>query len=388
MRIYDLLLESYALANNQFLQNAPADLVQNTITTYKSLVDRNQVQGQERNIDYWRKQGWELFVKFVTDKMNTPTKTQIKKASVKGKSILLQETPEWLIVMPLSHTSSCFYGKDTEWCTARPTDHYFNAYFFTHNVDLIYCINKKSGGKWAIASHKDVKEVEMFDQKDNPISESQFYTQTGMHVNAILGLIPADHHEIKQVKELRQQLVNKTKLLLNQWRKTGKARNPEIEHLLIELKSSELCYTYVMGVGKTHGAQSFPEELSKAAVAHHSYSIPKTAAASALRYIANPNNSIYRLAIRSIPAAIRLIKNPDLTIQTLAVEQDPTTIVYLKSPPYEVQAKAIKHSPWLIRAIKNPSLDLQLLAVSQDPHTITYIKNPHPSVIQAAQSKK
>jgi hypothetical protein len=383
MRIMELLIESYKLATELFSQSAPEHIVKTAVTNYKTLVDKNQVQGAERNIDYWRKQGWDKFNQFVQAKLSQPTKSALKKREVQGDSILLQETPEWLIVMPLSHTASCYYGKNTEWCTARPADPYFNNYFFDHDVNLIYCIKKSSGQKWAIASHKDVSETEMFDQADRSISESEFNQQTGLNATSIINLIPHDDPRISHVKTTRNQLKNKTTSLLNKWSKVGKPRNAEIEQILSELKNPEMSYKYVMGVGKTHGPQMFPEEVSKSAVSHRVFE--SKPALSALRYIANTNTSINRLSVKTMPISIKWIPQPDDTLKWLAIQADGYAIRFVPNPSPEMQMAVVKKSPYLIGLIKNPSQEVQMIAVADDPKLISQIKNPHADVIKLAQ---
>jgi len=60
MRISELLAEGYKETIAAFNQEAgnlrtnDATIVQQTIDQYKSLVNRNQLQGNERNIDWWR----------------------------------------------------------------------------------------------------------------------------------------------------------------------------------------------------------------------------------------------------------------------------------------------------------------------------------------------
>jgi hypothetical protein len=52
------LAEGYKEVTQKFSQEVELSQVQDIITKYKDLVNRNQVQGNERNIDWWGKQGW------------------------------------------------------------------------------------------------------------------------------------------------------------------------------------------------------------------------------------------------------------------------------------------------------------------------------------------
>lgn len=73
---------------------------------------------------------------------------KLTKGELKRQSRRLYETDTHLIIEPLSHPSSCFYGSGTRWCTTmRNNDGYYNNYVKTNT--LFYFINKKSGKKRA-----------------------------------------------------------------------------------------------------------------------------------------------------------------------------------------------------------------------------------------------
>lgn len=155
-------------------------MVAGQIAKFKTFVNRNQVQGNERNIDYWRKQGWELFTEFVDSKTNVPSKTQEKRSKIQGSSIVLEETPEWLVVIPLDKHASCFHGKHTDWCTAKPNSNYFERYFYSIKVTVIYCLHVATGSKWAIVVHSTTSQVDFYDQSDTKIDAETFRHQTGL----------------------------------------------------------------------------------------------------------------------------------------------------------------------------------------------------------------
>jgi len=75
-------------------------------------------------------------------------RVKLTKGELKRQSRRLYETDTYLIVEPLSHPSSCFYGAGTRWCTTmRDYDSYFNNYYKSNS--LFYFINKKNGKKRA-----------------------------------------------------------------------------------------------------------------------------------------------------------------------------------------------------------------------------------------------
>ena len=59
------------------------------------------------------------------------------------------ESPEWLVVVPLTREAACLYGKGTQWCTAAETsDNYFD--YYNDQGPLYININRRDGRKYQI----------------------------------------------------------------------------------------------------------------------------------------------------------------------------------------------------------------------------------------------
>ena len=375
MKIAELLAEGYPDTIAAFSQEADANQVKKTVDAYRDLVTKNQVSGTERNIDWWRQQGWPAFKQFVDDKSTQATKTQVKRKRAAGKSIMLKDTPEWLVVIPLDHDASCFHGRGSDWCTASPSAHYFDSYFLDKDIVLIYCINKTTGNKYAIASHRDHDETELFDMKDNTISAAEFQQATGFDPRQLISLIPHDDPRIAQVKQSRRELLAEIQQLMARWKQSDRTRNAEIEQLLIQSKHPELCSRYVVSVGEIHGPQPFPPIIAMAAVKH---------AAPAIQYIANPSEAVQQAVVRQYGWAIQYITNPSEAVQQAAVNQDGPAIQYIANPSEALQLAAVKQYGWVIQYIANPSEAVQQAAVNQDGTAIYYIANPSEALQLAA----
>ena len=87
----------------------------------------------------------------------------------KKESEKLYEDDRFLIIRPLSHTSSCYYGANTRWCTTtRDNEDYFNRY--TSKGKLYYIIDKKSSdrtyGKMALLIPFGNGTPEVYNQQD------------------------------------------------------------------------------------------------------------------------------------------------------------------------------------------------------------------------------
>ena len=410
-----VLGEGYRETIAKFNQMASADEVEKAINTYRDLVNRNQVQGNERNIDWWGTQGWAKFAAFVASKSTQPSATQVKRRRAVGTSITIKETDDWLIVIPLDHDASCFHGRDTEWCTARPTGHYFDYYFLDKGVNLLYVINKTSGAKYAIASYPRIDLMQLFDQLDKPITADQFGSATGFAPADLVRLIPINDPRIAHARVTRRELLSLVEERMSAWLwESDHNRDAELEELLIKSKHGTSCVEYIRAVGAQHGAQAFPEVISLAAIRTDDEDvadedededrIPLIAYISepsrvvmmatvqqngdAIEYIKNPSPEMQLAAVKQYGDAIRHIENPTPEVELAAVRQEGRVIQYIRDPSPEMQLAAVQQTGYAIRYIKNPTPAIQLAAVKQNGITIRYIENPTPEVIELARAQK
>lgn len=193
-----LLHEGYKEAQDEFAEVGNPTEVTQAIAAYKDLVNRNQFTGNERNIDWWRKQGWEAFSNVVSVKSQQRTKTQEKRSKSAGTSIFVTETPEWLVVVPLDKDASCYHGKTTDWCTTKPYARHFEDYFHTNDITLVYFLQLQTGDRWALAIYSgedeesDTLPIECFTKNDTPISTTVFERQTGFKPTTIRQQVLAD----------------------------------------------------------------------------------------------------------------------------------------------------------------------------------------------------
>ena len=384
MRFYELILvEDYKTAAVKFNAVADPNQVQKAIAQYRQLVNKNQVQGNERNIDYWAKQGWDKFSQFVQSKSSTPTTTQIKRKKSVGESITLFENDRWLVVIPLNHDASCYHGRNTQWCTARPHAGHFDHYFLDREIVLIYCLDKTSGEKWAIAAHKNLDKAEYFDKNDTSINAQQFQQQTGLDPKKLIAMIPHNDTRITTARQNRKELLALLKTRMAAWEEQRTFnRDIELEKLLAQAKSSGQCIEYITQVGKRHGPQEYTgiigESIIWAAVNSDS---------DVLEYIKNPKEVLQLAAVNKNGNAIQYIKNPSEAVQLAAVNRNGDAIKVIKTPSEAVQLAAVKGGGGSIRFIENPSEAVQLAAVKRNGYAIHYIKNPSEAVQLAAVNK-
>jgi hypothetical protein len=380
MLIRELICEDYKTAAVKFNAVADPAEVQQVIAQYRQLVNKNQVQGNERNIDYWAGQGWDKFSQFVQSKSATPTTTQIKRKKSVGESITLFENNRWLVVIPLTHDASCYHGRNTKWCTARPHAGSFDKYFLDRETVLIYCLDKTSGEKWAIATHKNLDKVEYFNKDDKSIDAKQFQKQTGFNPKKLIAMVSHNETRITTARQNRKELLALLKTRMSAWKEQGTFnRDIELEKLLAQVKSSELCFEYITQVGKRHGPQDYTGIIGQSIIwsAVKQYS-------SAIQYIKNPSEAVQLAAVKQNGEAIQYIKNPSEAVQLAAVKSNGGAIQFINNPSEEMQLAAVKRNDEAIKYIKNPSEAVQLAAVEHDGYIINYIKNPSEAVQLAA----
>jgi hypothetical protein len=92
-----------------------------------------------------------------------------KEQEIKKEVNRIYEDDRFLIVEPMSHGASCYYGANTKWCTTTKDDtKYFDRY--TEEGSLYYIIDKKSPdsvfGKMALLVRNN-DNLEIYDQKDS-----------------------------------------------------------------------------------------------------------------------------------------------------------------------------------------------------------------------------
>ena len=57
------------------------------------------------------------------------TPTQSKSKRLVGDAVVLREDDRWLVVIPLDKEASCFHGRNTDWCTAKPRRTHWEEHF-------------------------------------------------------------------------------------------------------------------------------------------------------------------------------------------------------------------------------------------------------------------
>ena len=264
-----VILESFKLARTEFSRAATAkfgpeavakigtkdepkevtqavDEVKKSLDEYRDLVSRNRFKKEaEKNINYWRDQGWDKFVSRIkqikTDEENT-----------KAKLITIQNSNDWNVIIPINKEASVTYGKNTSWCTTKPLQTNYEEYFYDKNVTLIYALHSSGNGHCAIASYPDGK-TEYFNQKDFSITAQDFQDNTGIDPAELINFANSGNTKAmidKARKEYKDAIIQFKSLL-----EETPLNHDEIERNLLFTKSSKQCYDYIIKYYETNNKQ-------------------------------------------------------------------------------------------------------------------------------------
>jgi hypothetical protein len=241
MKACEFINEGYKEAETDFSKEADIASIRDALSEYKNLVNKNQVVGNERNIDYWRKMGWNKFKKFIDSMKINPSGKDIKQSRNIGKSITLIETDDWLIVIPLDKDSNCFHGKNTDWCTTKHSNNLFSTYFYDLKWIIVYCINKVNIERYAMLIRPDEDKIQLFDKDDNKITAKRFRDNTGFDPMS-LKISAINHSDLeKGRKETQPDDLYQMIYRMN-------SPDPRIEKLILKMKNPEMASSYASEV--------------------------------------------------------------------------------------------------------------------------------------------
>ena len=185
MRAYEFLFEdiwSDVVAN---WVNTGIDLltVEANVNKFKQLKNKNLITGTEKDIQYWKNKPFDQFVAFIDANVAKLDATKgAKRAKIKMSTdeIVLDDTPDWLVVVPLSMAASQKLG-GTMWCTStRSSNNLFDYYTLDVLTSLIYIISKTTDEKYAIRFQNKTGDVVEFRDKNNfDLCRSELQAITG-----------------------------------------------------------------------------------------------------------------------------------------------------------------------------------------------------------------
>ena len=120
---YFLVTSDFKTVEKKFAdQGVSLEVVKDYLEKFKTLRDRNQLQGDDRDIDSWGKKSWEEFKEFMdTNSQNTSKTAQKKLARTEGAKQVFEDD-NWVVYHITSYEASKLYGSGTKWCISARDD--------------------------------------------------------------------------------------------------------------------------------------------------------------------------------------------------------------------------------------------------------------------------
>lgn len=262
-----------------------------------------------------------------------------------GEAELVYNDNEYKVVIPNTEKSSCYFGRNTRWCTAATGSYnYFDSYHQKGNMYII--LHKPTNSRWQwqfeVASYMT--------EKDEPIKNlNQFLKKHEKVVGKVL-----DHFGgIDKAAQVSPAVWFK---FLNNPSKEAtiaavKVDPDMIQHLKNPSEQIQLAAIWAGGRRKT-----------------------------IIKYIENPSERVQLRALQLSPASFRFINNPTEKTLFAVIDLWPKAIKNMKKPTEELQQAAVSKKPDVIEFIENPSEEVQLISAKGKPSSIKFIKNPSEAV--------
>ena len=254
-----------------------------------------------------------------------------------GEAELIYNDSEMKVVVPRTERASCFFGRNTRWCTAATKGRNMFDYYAKQG-DLYIVLIKKNNERYQFNFETD----QFMDEKDKPINTTKL-VEKYPKLYDIFAPIAKRKGSIFSGKNLSEDE------MLAAVKKNGKL----IQHIKNPSKKVQLAAVRQNG--------------------------------EAIEYIENPSEEVQLAAVKQDADVIRYIKNPSEKVQLAAVNEYGDAIQYIENPSEKVQLVAVKDYGYAIRHIKNPSEKVQLAAIKRNPKAIEYIKNPTPRVLELVE---
>lgn len=185
MKIKEILplFESFKDAKRLFANETDRETVESYIETFRDLAKRNIARGQEKDISYWIRQGWQPFKGFVDSKKNEWTGKDIKKrrAVTNNDQIVIENTDQRTIVIPLTKNAACKWGKHTDWCVSALSDDnaFFDYLVYQKSASIMILLDDSNGEEHRYTALYDMAnnkftELHGSEQRSSNLPESEF----------------------------------------------------------------------------------------------------------------------------------------------------------------------------------------------------------------------
>jgi len=295
------MITRYLRGDIKRLEDIPARITP-ALNVYQKLQNKKKLKPEHKDIN--RIQDLETVVASYQEQDVSSRKEHKKSVEQElyksGEAELIHNSEDYKIVIPHSHKASCYFGRNTKWCTTARDDSKFHDEY-SKEGPLHVILHKPSNTRWQL----HFESGQFTDEKDNEIDLEKFV-----------------------------------------------AKHPKVWELLYD-------YEYIEDLIENGTPEAIrfvlnpSEELQMAVVEDDP---------DYLAYIHNPTEDVQLEAIESYIYAFQYIKNPTERIQAALMKIEPTMIGMIDNPTEKVQMIAVNKDPELIKWIKNPTDKVKAIA--------------------------
>ena len=309
--------------NLQRFEQVKSKLANKDLNSYKSLAD--VVRAIEPFADQEIISGKQAVKKGVMRyDINSP---EAKRFFETGEAELFYRGSTLNVVIPLTQEASCFFGMNTEWCTARNDEE--NRFGEYNENGRLYIINCKDGSRY------------------------QF------------------HFETQQFMDKYDSVVNMVELVEKYPELKDAFDDVAMEMLFLPLIKNQTESLYLAAVQQNGYALEFvnkqTESLCLAAVQQNGY---------ALRYVKKQTEAICLTAVQQNGYALEFVKKQTPEICLTAVQHNGYALRYVKEQTPEICLVAVERIGFALRYVKKQTPEICLTAVQQNWLALKYVNDP------------
>ncbi|WP_315921319.1 DUF4116 domain-containing protein [Mesorhizobium sp. SP-1A] len=128
--------------------------------------DQRDINRHERLSDVWKSVKPFVDQPEADESLSGKAKKRSERAKSYADSLILAETDDWTVAVPLTVEAAKWWGKGTQWCTAADNDNMFEGY---NKTGPLIVIVMNDGTK--VQFHVDEKECQFMNENDEPVQE-------------------------------------------------------------------------------------------------------------------------------------------------------------------------------------------------------------------------
>lgn len=187
--------------------------------------DINKIKDIEEVVQYYKKKAEEEGSGDLASKREKEKSIE-QQMYDEGDAKLVYNDSEFKIVVPVSHKASCYFGKNTRWCTTGTASTYHDMY--SRQGPLYIILHKPTNTRWQFHFGSQ----QYMDEEDDPINVADFFAE---HPKVMKVLMKAEPDEVKKVSDAMGGLYRFASALV-----TGDGQPVSIDQAIKEIENDRV----------------------------------------------------------------------------------------------------------------------------------------------------